>query len=116
MNQLKQKNTGTEDVVRKTIYLNGTNALIISTTLALSLATATAEGQESTFNSDINDFNESGQVLRHYLDSNSEIETETNKQPTELELLNRYNRISESDWFQETYHGKSVGQITGLEI
>lgn len=100
--------------IRKPNYLNGTNALIFSTTLAITMATLTLSEHEHSLSSSSNDDYNSEQILQN-LDTDSQISTETNVAPSELELLKRYTNISESEWFKSTYHGKSIGQIIGLE-
>ena len=99
---------------RETNYFNSTNAFLFGTTLAISMATMTMPAPDPNFSSLSNDFNSSELIIKN-LDSDSQINTETNTKPTELDLLNRYSKISESEWFKSTYHGQSIGQIVGLE-
>lgn len=99
---------------REPMFLNSTNAFVFGTTLALSMATMTMPDPDPNFFSSSNDYNSSELLLKN-LDSDSRIYTETNSKPTELDLLNRYSKISKSAWFKSTYHGQSIGQVVGLE-
>ncbi|MCC5906195.1 MAG: hypothetical protein JJU13_08320 [Balneolaceae bacterium] len=106
--------TESTDISRESNYFNSTNTIVFSTTLAISMATMTMPDPDPNFYNSSNDFN-SSELLMKNLDSDSQINTETNSKPTELDLLNRYSKISDSEWFKSTYHGKSIGQIVGIE-
>lgn len=101
-------------ISRESNYLNSTNAIVFGTSLAISMAAMTMPDTNPNFVSSSNDYSSSELLLKN-LDSNSQVNTETNSKPTELDLLYRYSKISESDWFKSTYHGQTIGQIIGLE-
>jgi len=114
MNKKVINNTESTETTREPNYLNKTNAFVFGTTFAISMATMTMPDPDPIFISSTNDYNSSELLLKN-LESNSQVITETNSIPSELELLNRYSKITQSDWFKSTYHDQSIGQIVGLE-
>lgn len=120
-NTVTNNTESTRFTFKKNKYSRVTNPIVVGATFTLSLIAMPQPTQNNAIDPSHTFIKTELQSKKlnidnkHNLENESNTITKTNSKPSELDLLKRYSKISESKWFKSTYHGLSIGQIIGLE-